>query len=174
MKYDSGGIARLGCRSSISFSNVVPLRETPRMITGASLNSAHGDTQPAGCPRGLTGSQSPVERGFRRFGYSRQSAGALVLPPRETTRRRLFVPLRARSDRNCQAVQLDIPMNQRPPTRADAATAGFSLIGSMLACGAAGLAVGSLFGLAVPLGLAGLFAGLVVGFFLVYSRYRRI
>jgi len=65
-------------------------------------------------------------------------------------------------------------MNQRPPTRADAATAGFSLIGSMLACGGAGLAVGSLFGLAVPLGLAGLFAGLVVGFFLVYSRYRRI
>jgi hypothetical protein len=74
----------------------------------------------------------------------------------------------------CQAVQLDIPMNQRPPTRADAATAGFSLIGSMLACGAAGLGVGSLFGLAVPLGLAGLFAGLMVGFFLVYSRYRRI
>src|SRR5215211_139051 len=43
------------------------------------------DTQPAGCQRGLTGFQSPVERGFRRFGYSRQSAGALVLPARETT-----------------------------------------------------------------------------------------
>ena len=89
-------------------------------------------------------------------------------------RRRLFVPVRTRSDRNCQAVQFDIPMNQRPRTRADAATAGFSLIGSMLACGAAGLGVGSLFGIAVPLGIAGLFAGLVVGFFLVYSRYRRI
>jgi hypothetical protein len=44
----------------------------------------------------------------------------------------------------------------------------------MLACAAAGFGVGSLFGLAVPLGLVGLFAGLGVGFFLVYSRYRRI
>jgi hypothetical protein len=65
-------------------------------------------------------------------------------------------------------------MNRRPPIRVDAATAGFTLIGSMLTCAAAGFGVGSLFGLAVPLGLAGLFAGLVVGFFLVYSRYRRI
>jgi Putative F0F1-ATPase subunit Ca2+/Mg2+ transporter len=65
-------------------------------------------------------------------------------------------------------------MNRRPPTRTDAATAGFSLIGAMLACGAAGLGVGSLLGIAVPLGIAGLFAGLAVGFFLVYSRFRRI
>jgi hypothetical protein len=65
-------------------------------------------------------------------------------------------------------------MNRRPPTRVDAATAGFTLIGSMLACAAAGFGLGSIIGLAVPLGLVGLFAGLVVGFFLVYSRYRRI
>ena len=65
-------------------------------------------------------------------------------------------------------------MSQRPPTRADAATAGFTLIGAMLACAAAGFGLGSLLGLAVPLGLVGLFAGLGVGFFLVYSRYRRI
>jgi hypothetical protein len=65
-------------------------------------------------------------------------------------------------------------MNRRPPTRADAATAGFILIASMLTTAAAGFGLGSLFGAAVPLGLAGLFAGLAVGFFLVYSRYRRI
>jgi hypothetical protein len=89
-------------------------------------------------------------------------------------RLRLFVPFRARSDRNCQAVPLDIAMNRRPPTGADAATAGFLVIAAMLACAAAGFGLGSLIGLAVPLGLVGLFAGLVVGFFLVYSRYRRI
>ena len=85
-----------------------------------------------------------------------------------------FVPLRALRDRNCQAVPPDTPMNRRPSTRADAATAGFTLIGSMLACAAAGFGLGSLIGLAVPLGLVGLFAGLVVGFLLVYARYRRI
>jgi hypothetical protein len=89
-------------------------------------------------------------------------------------RLRLFVPFRARSDRNCQAVPLDIAMNRRPPTGADAATAGFLVIAAILACAAAGFGLGSLIGLAVPLGLVGLFAGLVVGFFLVYSRYRRI
>jgi hypothetical protein len=89
-------------------------------------------------------------------------------------RLRLFVPFRARSDRNCQAVPLDIAMNRRPPTGADAATAGFLVIAAMLACAAAGFELGSLIGLAVPLGLVGLFAGLVVGFFLVYSRYRRV
>jgi hypothetical protein len=65
-------------------------------------------------------------------------------------------------------------MNRRPPTGADAAAAGFQLIATMLLCAAIGLGLGSLIGLAVPLGLVGLFAGLVVGFFLVYSRYRRI
>ena len=89
-------------------------------------------------------------------------------------RPRLFVPFRARNDRNCQAVPLDIAMNRRPPTGADAAAAGFVLIAAMLASAATGFGLGSLIGLAVPLGLVGLFAGLVVGFFLVYSRYRRI
>jgi hypothetical protein len=65
-------------------------------------------------------------------------------------------------------------MNRRPPTGADAAAAGFLLIATMLACAAIGLGLGSLIGLAIPVGLVGLFAGLVVGFFLVYSRYRRI
>jgi hypothetical protein len=89
-------------------------------------------------------------------------------------RPRLFVPFRARNDRNCQAVPLDSPVTQRPSTGADAATAGWLLIGAMVACAAVGFGLGSLLGLAVPLGLAGLFAGLVVGFLLVYSRYRRI
>ena len=48
------------------------------------------------------------------------------------------------------------------------------LIGAMLVCAAIGFGLGSLFGVAVPLGLVGLFGGLVVGFFLVYSRYRRL
>jgi hypothetical protein len=65
-------------------------------------------------------------------------------------------------------------VSQRPPSGADAATAGFLLIAAMLACAAVGFGLGSLFSAAVPLGLAGLFAGLVVGFRLVYSRYRRL
>jgi hypothetical protein len=65
-------------------------------------------------------------------------------------------------------------MNRRPPTGADAAAAGFMLIASILICGAAAFGLGSLVGLGVPLGLAGMFAGLVVGFLLVYARYRRI
>jgi hypothetical protein len=44
----------------------------------------------------------------------------------------------------------------------------------MIACAAAGFGLGSLVDLAVPAGLVGLFAGLVVGFALVYARYRGI
>jgi hypothetical protein len=65
-------------------------------------------------------------------------------------------------------------MTETPPGRADAAAAGGMLVGAMLACAAAGYGLGSLAGLAVPLGLAGLFVGLVVGFALVYARFRRI
>jgi hypothetical protein len=65
-------------------------------------------------------------------------------------------------------------MTETPPGRADAAAAGALLVGAMLACGAAAYGLGSLVGLAVPLGLAGLFAGLVVGFALVYARFRRL
>jgi membrane-associated phospholipid phosphatase len=65
-------------------------------------------------------------------------------------------------------------MTNRPSGRADAATAGASMVGAMIACAAAGYGLGTLAGLAVPLGIAGLFAGLVVGFALVYTRYRRL
>ena len=40
--------------------------------------------------------------------------------------------------------------------------------------GAAGLGIGALVGLPVPFAFAGLFAGLVVGFAVVYSRFRDI
>jgi hypothetical protein len=65
-------------------------------------------------------------------------------------------------------------MTPEPPTRADAATAGITVVGSMLAGAAAGYGLGSLVGLAIPLGLIGLFAGLVGGLIGVYARYKRI
>ncbi len=65
-------------------------------------------------------------------------------------------------------------MTDGPPTRVDAAAAGLSLVGAMLAGAAAGYGLGSLVGLAIPLGLCGLFAGLGAGFALVYARFRRL
>jgi hypothetical protein len=65
-------------------------------------------------------------------------------------------------------------MTDGPPTRADAATAGISVIGVMIAGAVGGYALGSLVGLAVPLGLVGLFAGLVGGLALVHARFRRL
>jgi hypothetical protein len=44
----------------------------------------------------------------------------------------------------------------------------------MVACTAAGYGLGSLVGLAVPLGLLGLFAGVIVGLAVVHARFRRI
>lgn len=65
-------------------------------------------------------------------------------------------------------------MTEGPQRRADAAMAGMSMVGAMLAGAAAGYGLGSLVGLAVPLGLVGLFAGLGAGFALVYARFRRL
>ena len=65
-------------------------------------------------------------------------------------------------------------MSQEPPTRMDAATAGISLVGAMVGCGAVGYGLGSLVGLAVPLGLAGLFVGIVGGMVLVHARFKRL
>jgi membrane associated rhomboid family serine protease len=50
--------------------------------------------------------------------------------------------------------------------------AGSIIIGSMILCAGAGFALGSLAGIAVLAGLVGLFVGLVLGFVLVYDRYR--
>ena len=65
-------------------------------------------------------------------------------------------------------------MTTGPPTRVDAAAAGLSLVAAMIVGAAAGYGLGSLVDLAIPFGLAGLFAGLVAGLALVYARFRRI
>ena len=65
-------------------------------------------------------------------------------------------------------------MSQEPPTRMAAATAGMALVGAMVGCAAVGFGLGSLVGLAVPLGLAGLFVGIVGGMVLVHARFKRI
>jgi len=56
----------------------------------------------------------------------------------------------------------------------DAVTAGMSLVGAMVGCGAVGFGIGSLFGAGVPLGIAGLFLGIVGGMVLVHARFRRL
>ena len=60
------------------------------------------------------------------------------------------------------------------PRRSDPAVAGFMLLVTIVSCAAAGFGIGALFGFPVPLGLVGFFAGLIAGFALVYSRFRRI
>ena len=48
------------------------------------------------------------------------------------------------------------------------------LLATIVSCAAAGFGIGALIGFAVPLGLAGFFAGLIAGFALVHARFRRI
>jgi hypothetical protein len=48
------------------------------------------------------------------------------------------------------------------------------VIASLIVCAAAGYGLGALVGLEVPFGLAGLFAGFVLGLALVHARFRRI
>jgi hypothetical protein len=63
-------------------------------------------------------------------------------------------------------------MTERP--RSDPAAAGVMLVVTMLLCAAIGFGAGAIVGLAVPLGIAGLFLGLVAGFALVYARFKDI
>jgi hypothetical protein len=63
------------------------------------------------------------------------------------------------------------PSPERQPVRAPI-VAGSLIIGSMVLCAGVGFALGSLAGIAVLTGLAGLFVGLVLGFALVYDRYK--
>jgi hypothetical protein len=58
----------------------------------------------------------------------------------------------------------------RPPTMRGA-VAGSVLLAAMVGCAAVGFGLGALVGAAVPLGLAGLFAGVVVGMLLVARRF---
>jgi hypothetical protein len=51
------------------------------------------------------------------------------------------------------------------------AVAGYVLLATILLCAAVGLGLGALVGAAVPLGLAGLFAGAVAGIVVVARRF---
>ena len=48
------------------------------------------------------------------------------------------------------------------------------MIAAIVGCAVAGYGLGSLVGAAIPLGLVGLFVGLVVGFAVVHARFRGI
>jgi hypothetical protein len=48
------------------------------------------------------------------------------------------------------------------------------LLATIVSCAALGFGIGALIGAAAPLGLAGVFVGLVGGVALVYARFRRI
>ena len=60
------------------------------------------------------------------------------------------------------------------PSRSNPATAGMTLVGTMLLCAAIGAGIGALVGLVVPLGIAGLLVGLVAGFAVVHARFREL
>ena len=66
------------------------------------------------------------------------------------------------------------PVSDRPRAGANPAAAGAMLLAAIVSAGAAGFGLGSLIGAAVPLGLAGVFAGFIGGLALVYASYRRI
>ena len=59
---------------------------------------------------------------------------------------------------------------ERPPTMRGA-VAGSLLVATIVTCAAVGFGVGALVGLAVPLGLVGLFAGVALGIVLVIRRF---
>jgi hypothetical protein len=56
----------------------------------------------------------------------------------------------------------------------DAASAGLMIVVSMVLVAAAGYGLGSLFSVAVPLAFVGGFAGLFLGLWLVYTRFKNV
>jgi hypothetical protein len=69
------------------------------------------------------------------------------------------------------------PPDPRPPARDRkpsnrGAEAGMLLLAALLACGGIGFGLGALIGAPVVLGIVGLFAGGVAGFFAVYTRFK--
>ena len=60
----------------------------------------------------------------------------------------------------------------RRPAGTGPAVAGSLIVASIILCAAIGFGAGALTGLAVPLGIAGLFAGVAVGIALVITRFR--
>lgn len=57
---------------------------------------------------------------------------------------------------------------------ADAASAGLMIVVSLVLVAALGYGIGSLFGAAVPLAFVGGFAGLFLGLWLVYTRFKNV
>ena len=62
------------------------------------------------------------------------------------------------------------PYGDRPVNRG--AVAGTLLVASILLCAGIGFGLGAVVGATVPLGIVGIFAGMGVGFTLVYRRFR--
>jgi hypothetical protein len=60
----------------------------------------------------------------------------------------------------------------RRPGGTSPAVAGSLIVASIILCAAIGFGVGALAGLAVPLGIVGLFVGVGVGLGLVITRFR--
>ena len=56
----------------------------------------------------------------------------------------------------------------------DAASAGLMIVVSLVLVAALGYGLGSLFGAQVPLAFIGGFAGLFLGLWLVYSRFKNV
>jgi hypothetical protein len=56
----------------------------------------------------------------------------------------------------------------------DAASAGLMIVVSLVLVAAVGYGLGSLFGAAVPLAFLGGFAGLFLGLWLVYTRFKNV
>ena len=62
------------------------------------------------------------------------------------------------------------PPRDRPPTMRGA-VAGSLLVATIVLCAAVGFGLGALLSATVPLGLAGLFAGVALGIVLVIRRF---
>jgi hypothetical protein len=60
----------------------------------------------------------------------------------------------------------------RRPAGTSPVVAGSLIVATIVLCGAIGFGLGALIGLAVPLGIAGVFAGVVGGLALVITRFR--
>ena len=62
------------------------------------------------------------------------------------------------------------PPRERPPTMRGA-VAGSLLVATIILCAGVGFGLGAVVGAPVPLGLVGLFAGVVIGIVLVIRRF---
>jgi hypothetical protein len=60
----------------------------------------------------------------------------------------------------------------RRPAGTSPVVAGSLIVATIILCAAVGFGLGALVGLAVPLGIVGLFAGVAAGLALVITRFR--